>query len=206
MTKRNTKEIILKKSIDLFAEKGYDNVSVREIAKASSIKESSIYNHYKSKQQILDTIFEYLTKEMLVDTQTEQEIENIVTKDITEFYKIGSQYYENKLRDPTNLKIFRILFIELYHNSQIKNFIQKFLIEIPIQGWTQLFSQMMENNLIRKVDSEHLANTYFKYGVELLFEIFLIYYPEDLETHLNNFFIKMENHMHFLTDCLLINE
>ena len=56
------------------------------------------------------------------------------------------------------------------------------------------------------MDTIILANTYFKYGVELLFEIFLIYYPEDLETHLNNFFIKMENHMHFLTDCLLINE
>lgn len=36
--------------------KGYDNVSIRSIARDVGIKESSIYNHYKNKEDILDKI------------------------------------------------------------------------------------------------------------------------------------------------------
>ena len=49
----NNKEKIFEKSIALFSEYGYDGVSIRKIASAVGIKESSIYNHYKSKESIL---------------------------------------------------------------------------------------------------------------------------------------------------------
>ena len=49
-TKSNNKERIFDVSIDLFSEHGYDGVSIRQIAKEVGIKESSIYNHYKSKE------------------------------------------------------------------------------------------------------------------------------------------------------------
>ena len=54
-----TKDKILQVSINLFSEFGYDNVSIRQIAKEVGIKESSIYNHYKSKESILETILDY---------------------------------------------------------------------------------------------------------------------------------------------------
>ena len=46
----NNKEKIFHVSIDLFSKYGYDGVSVRKIASEVGIKESSIYNHYKSKE------------------------------------------------------------------------------------------------------------------------------------------------------------
>jgi AcrR family transcriptional regulator len=51
-----TKERILMQSTVLFAEKGYDNISVRDVAVAVGIQGSSIYNHYPSKQALLDAI------------------------------------------------------------------------------------------------------------------------------------------------------
>ena len=54
MAKQNTKEKIFEVSIDLFSQYGYDGVSIRQIAKEVGIKESSIYNHYPSKESILD--------------------------------------------------------------------------------------------------------------------------------------------------------
>ena len=53
-----TKELILKKALDMFAKSGYDSVSIRDIAKAVNIKESSIYYHFKNKQDILDSLVE----------------------------------------------------------------------------------------------------------------------------------------------------
>ena len=55
----NNKEKIFEKSIALFSENGYEGVSIRKIASAVGIKESSIYNHYKSKESILDAILAY---------------------------------------------------------------------------------------------------------------------------------------------------
>lgn len=48
----DTKQRILEKSLELFSTKGYDAVSVGEIAKAVGIKAPSLYNHFPSKQAI----------------------------------------------------------------------------------------------------------------------------------------------------------
>lgn len=50
--KENTRQTILKVSIDLFAKKGYANVSVRDIAKAVGIKPASLYYHFANKQSL----------------------------------------------------------------------------------------------------------------------------------------------------------
>ncbi len=57
---KETKEKILDAAIDLFAARGYDHVSIRGIAAAVGIKESSIYKHYSGKDEILGKIFEYV--------------------------------------------------------------------------------------------------------------------------------------------------
>ena len=54
----DTKQRILEKSLELFSTKGYDAVSVGEIAKAVGIKAPSLYNHFPSKQAIFDAILE----------------------------------------------------------------------------------------------------------------------------------------------------
>ena len=54
-----TKERIFDACIELFSTLGYENVTVREIANKVGIKAASIYNHYPSKEQILDEVYDY---------------------------------------------------------------------------------------------------------------------------------------------------
>ena len=56
--KPSTRQRILESAIDLFAMKGYTETSVRELAAAVGIKEASLYNHFPSKNAILDEIME----------------------------------------------------------------------------------------------------------------------------------------------------
>lgn len=56
MARRNTKEAILYEALKLFSDKGYDGVSVRDIAGQVGIKQSSLYKHYTSKQDIFDSL------------------------------------------------------------------------------------------------------------------------------------------------------
>ena len=58
-----TKELILKKALDMFAKSGYDSVSIRDIAKAVNIKESSIYYHFKNKQGIMVVTYRTLDEQ-----------------------------------------------------------------------------------------------------------------------------------------------
>ena len=58
MAKRNTKELILLEALKLFADKGYEGVSVRDIAAEVGIRQSSLYKHFESKQDIFDTLVE----------------------------------------------------------------------------------------------------------------------------------------------------
>ena len=58
----HTKQRILLEALRLFSQKGYDAVSVEQIADAVGIKAPSLYKHYKSKQDIFNAIFEETAK------------------------------------------------------------------------------------------------------------------------------------------------
>jgi AcrR family transcriptional regulator len=49
--KNLNKNKIIEVSIELFSEKGYNAFSIRDITKKVGIKESSLYNHFHSKQE-----------------------------------------------------------------------------------------------------------------------------------------------------------
>jgi AcrR family transcriptional regulator len=48
---------LLKASLELFAARGYDAVSVRDIAKAAGVSEAALYKHYKGKEDMALYIF-----------------------------------------------------------------------------------------------------------------------------------------------------
>ena len=52
----DTKEKILLSALRLFAERGYEAVSVSDIAGELSITKGALYKHYKNKQSIFDSI------------------------------------------------------------------------------------------------------------------------------------------------------
>ena len=58
MNEKHTKERIIEKAVDLFYEYGYAKASMRGLAKNLGMSNSSIYNHFTNKEEILFTIIE----------------------------------------------------------------------------------------------------------------------------------------------------
>jgi AcrR family transcriptional regulator len=58
-----TKKRIIDAAINLFSDRGYEAVSMRDIAAVVGIKAASIYNHFPSKRDILRTIYEFYINE-----------------------------------------------------------------------------------------------------------------------------------------------
>jgi len=58
---------ILAIAAEIFARKGFQNTTVREIAEASGILSGSLYHHFESKEAILDEILTDLIRGMVTD-------------------------------------------------------------------------------------------------------------------------------------------
>ena len=107
----NTKEKIFDVALDLFSKKGYDSVSLREIAEEVGIKKSSIYSHYSSKEAILMDIFDYLTNlfeydEMLNSKDLDLSANNeMLLQNPERFYSMGSEAMKEMFSQEKNLKM-----------------------------------------------------------------------------------------------------
>ena len=206
MAKKNTKEKIFDVSIDLFSQYGYDGVSIRQIAKEVGIKESSIYNHYQSKESILESILSYYINEMLKEEAPVMQPKENLNMDFDHFYKEGIDRFISKLSEEKMMKITRIFLVESYHNEKIKKFVKEAIIGYAINGWEDLFNLMKEMNFIKKdADIKQLAESFYYYGLFLLYEHFIINYPEDDEKFLIDFKRRTTNHMKILFNSVKID-
>jgi len=70
MKKSNTKEKILEKAIDLFYEHGFVKASIRDIVRSVGITNSTVYIHFKNKDEILFSIIEEIGSILLQELHT----------------------------------------------------------------------------------------------------------------------------------------
>jgi len=200
-TKKTTKEKIFDVSLDLFSQKGFDAVSVREIAREVGIRESSIYNHYKSKEAILDAIIDYFMSELALSGPPEEEMEKLM-KTPELFFEVGARAFIERMSAPSTEKIWRLISIELYHNEKIREFFKKELLEMPILAWEGIFTKMMEKGAIKPVNPKVLAYEYFSFAIYLYFEYFVLKYEETDETFMDVVWERMSNHANFILDAI----
>ncbi|MDH6214550.1 AcrR family transcriptional regulator [Streptomyces pseudovenezuelae] len=61
----NTRQRIQDVALDLFAQQGYEKTSLREIAESLDVTKAALYYHFKTKEEILVSIFDDLTQPIL---------------------------------------------------------------------------------------------------------------------------------------------
>src|SRR5438132_14226161 len=69
------RERILRAAVDVFAQSGYFNAKVSEIAKAAGVADGTIYLYFEGKEDVLITIFREHTRNYL--ESLERELANI---------------------------------------------------------------------------------------------------------------------------------
>jgi TetR/AcrR family transcriptional regulator, biofilm operon repressor len=165
----STKDKILFMSLELFSQRGYEGVSMRDIATAVNIKGSSIYKHYKSKQDIFNSIVSYMELryneamsllqlpkgEALSVVDTYMNISNEKLFDIV--YKIFLYFHE----DPYTSKFRRILIMEQYRNPVIRNTFKKIYFENALVFQEELFTVLIEGGMFKNVDAKIMALQFY---------------------------------------------
>lgn len=172
----NTREKIIYEALNLFSKKGFDAISVRDIAKAVGIKASSLYNHFKNKQDILDTIVKKYSERVnkfinhrLIEDYPSGTTPNKV-KDISddEFFKESLDIFNFYLYDEYMVKFRKLLTIEQFNNSKLADLYNKIFIDDILNFQSSIFQEFMNANILEKKDPYTLALQFYS-PVFLLF-------------------------------------
>jgi AcrR family transcriptional regulator len=172
--KRNTKEKILETAIDLFSENGVSAVSIRDITKVVGINQSSLYNHFKGKDELMDEIIEKFRLEFGEVTFQEDKIEEQLEAMDPELF---FQHHLLSLREkitPTVQKMWKIVYIEQFRDKRARDFVIKEIIGRPAAFYEKAFTIMMDKGLIKSVDPRLLSDEYNYSLVALSLERMLI--------------------------------
>jgi AcrR family transcriptional regulator len=155
-----TKDKILKESLKLFSTKGYKATTVRDIAGAMHIKQSALYNHFKNKDEILETLVSDLTSSAIVTIFND--------KDASELHKQGKSLLMSiatifKLIsfDTQNEALFKLLMQEIYKNERIREIYNEYYYQENVKKLSSLFFMMMQDEMIASSDPLLLANEFF---------------------------------------------
>ncbi len=199
-----TKERIFDVALELFSEKGFDAVSVREIAREVGIRESSIYNHYKNKEAIMDTIIDHFVAKLHSSGFSEEEETNLLDQDPEVYLQQGARMYLEQINTPEMEKIWRLVSIETYHNEKIREFFKKELLEAPLNIWENTFQMMIDKKMIKPLNPRILAHEYFSFAIYLFFEYYFLKYDEDFDSFMDLALEKMANHNKFFLEAIKI--
>lgn len=181
----DTKQRILYAALDLFSVRGYDAVSVRDIARAVGIKESSLYNHFHNKQDIYDSILAFCAQKgnELAHTLhlTNEERRYVVDEHIRNLYRsmtpeqfagIGETLFDYYFTDELNVKLRKMLTIEQYRDAEAARRYRENAFDAALTYQTELFRALIEEGLFRRVDPYLLALAFYS-------PIFLLFYKFD---------------------------
>lgn len=145
-----TKQRILDEALTLFSVKGYEPVTVAEIAEAVGIKAPSLYKHYKSKQDIfaaiideMDTRYEQQAALLRIDgREAEKDKEFYVNINEDELVDMGTKLFLYFLHDEYVCKFRKMLTIEQYGNKDISTLYAKRYIDEPLSYQRTVFDML----------------------------------------------------------------
>lgn len=168
MRQEDTKQRILDEALRLFSERGYDAVSVGEIAQAVGVKAPSLYNHFPGKQAIFEALVEstaarYEADTGKIDIHVQDAAQDIpifteITEDVL-FEKVR-QIFEYSLHNDTIRRFRRMMTIEQFRSPKLAALYSQRYVDRMIAYHAGIFRALIAAGEICAEAPETLAMLY----------------------------------------------
>ena len=155
-----TKDKILSTALKLFSSKGYKATTVRDIAGAMGVKQSALYNHFKSKDEILETLISNLTTSDIVTLFDHRESTEVQKQGKALLAGIATTFKLLSF-DKKNEALYKLLMQEIFRNERIREIYNEHFYQENVKKLSGLFFEMMQDELIKSSDPLLLANEFF---------------------------------------------
>lgn len=151
---------IFSSAVFLFSEQGYEHVSMRDIAKANGMQVSSLYNHFRSKDELLQTMYEfYSVNKALCEPNLNELLGS--TSELPPSTVIGNlTYYYSKELQPYMDRIALLAAMLSRSDERAHRLIKRHLFEDPTLAITSILSKMIEEKRIEPLDIKAFSMIY----------------------------------------------
>ena len=166
----STKDKILRTAAKMFSERGYENVTMRELAKVVGIKSASIYHHFPSKEDIIKHLYRLYIEEhhkkypdidTLLQLVKDSPPQEVLMK--TEFH------YDEDIRGILD-QILTTATGRICTDTDSENFIRESIFDSITNMLRPLLEQMIELGKIKPLDVNVFLGvlTYYCFGAAAL--------------------------------------
>ena len=161
MDRGNTKQEILKSSLELFSVQGFEATSISQIADAVGIRKASLYSHFDSKQAILDAIVkevlqQYGEHSIFARANWEKDADNLpLTAD--EAVRMIQGQIRYILHDPAISRARKMLVIEQFQNPELAKLQTKQNYSDVLGYFTGLIKCLIQKGVLAADDPEIMA-------------------------------------------------
>ena len=156
---KDTKERILDEALRQFSQKGYDGTNIRELTASLGLVKSSMYKHFKSKEEIWNSL---LDRMIAYYNERFGSAENLppVPDTLDELVAMTMRMVDITVHDERIVMTRKLLSIEQYRDERARQLATKHFLTGLTEMFTHIFDGMMNKGLLRNDDPKMLAFAY----------------------------------------------
>jgi AcrR family transcriptional regulator len=148
-----TQTRILQAAQRLFARKGYDGTTTRDLAQAAGVAEGTIFRHFETKKAILVAVATQGWVEILTDLLTE-------LSEMGSYKAIAQVMRKRMLRLHDNADMLRVCFMEAQFHPDLREKIQADVIAKMTDVAEAFFQTAMDQGIYRRMDPRIVAQVF----------------------------------------------
>jgi AcrR family transcriptional regulator len=148
-----TKQRILQSAQRLFAARGYDGTTTRDLASAAGVAEGTLFRHFDNKKAILIEVATQGWVEILTDLLTE-------LSEMGSYKAVAQVMRRRMLRMRENADMMRVCFMEAQFHPELRDRIQSEVIVKMTDVAEAFFETAMERGIYRPMNPKIVAQVF----------------------------------------------
>ena len=172
----STARAILEAAAELFAQRGFDGVTMRDIAAKVGIRESSIYSHFSGKAEILESLYDHFIREVPNTRPSFEQLDEMMQRAQPEevFRHILFHVGEHVKGVLSNTAM--IINFEKFKSQRAADMYYRYVVQEPSAYYETLIQKMIARGLFRPVDARLFAEQYNYVSIALTKEYLMAQY------------------------------
>ena len=156
---KDTKERILAMALECFSQNGYAGTNIRELTESLGLVKSSMYRHFKSKEEIWNTLLDEMIAYYEKGFGSPEHLPP-VPDTLEGLVEMTMQMVDFTVHDEKVVMTRKVLMIEQYRDERARALATKHFLAGLETMFTPVFEGMMDKGLLRREDPEMLAFAY----------------------------------------------
>lgn len=156
----NTREKILKESLELFSQKGYSGTSMSDIAAKLGITKAALYKHFSGKEEIFEQLFNIGEERYENNFGSKSKLPKI-PESAEELMNLSMKQIEYTLHDSDIVKFRKLFTIEQFRDERMAELATRYFIDGIESMYSIILKKMMEKGIMKQEEPQLLAFEYF---------------------------------------------